>query len=44
MKDAGLSNSFPDNNSLIALALLVAESDPSKKKQMIDLIISLITE
>lgn len=34
----------PDNNSLIALALLVAESDPKQKDLMIKLIVNLITE
>lgn len=34
----------PDNNSLIALALLIAESDPKQKELIIQLIMNLICE
>lgn len=34
---------MPDNNSLIALALLIAESDPKQKELMVKLVINLIS-
>ena len=34
----------PENNSLIAMALMIAESDPKQKNLIVQLIINLISE
>ena len=41
---AGLQNFIPENNSLIAMALLIAESDPKQKELIVQLVINLIVE
>jgi hypothetical protein len=40
---SGLKNLAPENNSLIAMALLVAESNPIHKDLIIQLIMRLVT-